>query len=527
MDESRRVYGIDLGTTYSCIARIDEHDQPIVLQNSEGDLTTPSVVFFESEKACVVGKEAKQNLALEPQKTVCFIKREMSKEECFKKPTKHPYGEDPVEISARILRKVVDDANFTSGESIKDVVITCPAYFGNNERERTRQAGIIAGLNVINIINEPTAAAISYGLKSDGEQSIMVYDLGGGTFDVTIIHVKGGNIRVVATDGKHDLGGADWDECLAEYMLEKFNEEHGTSYSLHDNDQLYYTFMLEAENLKKALTPEGKTEGRRPVNWDGKTSRITVSRDTFDALTGDKLQMTIDIANQVIATAKKLEPSLNIDEVILVGGSSRMPQIKKRVDAEYHCDARINDPDQCVAKGAALFAMNEKYTEMAVAYEDGEADYCPKTLPSAIRAHVINVTSKTYGTDVGEHDVQNVIFSNSQLPAHEEYTFYTSCDNQSVVPAMIFESTVTDRERDQVIKMTNAKLLTDQKMQVKGLYPAKTPFKMVFDLSENGLLKVHCEIGNETLDYELEITGVRSEQELAKAAKRLQESRIE
>lgn len=528
MDESRRVYGIDLGTTYSCISCIDKHDQPVVLQNVEGDLTTPSVVYYESEKATVVGKEAKNQLAVEPEKTVCFIKREMCNDDCFLKPTKHPYGEDPSEISSRILRKVVKDANDNRDpgeEPIHDVVITCPAYFGNNERERTRQAGIMAGLNVIDIINEPTAAAISYGIKAEGEQTIMVYDLGGGTFDVTIIRVNGGHIRVVATDGKHDLGGADWDECLAEYMLAQFNNEHGTSYGLHDDNRLYYTFMLEAELAKKALTPEAKTQVRRTISWDGKTSRIEVSRDTFNALTEDKLQMTIDITNQAIDAARQKEGSLKIDEVLLVGGSSRMPQVKQRVDSEFHCDAKLNDPDQCVAKGAALYAMNEKYTDMVVRYEDGDAPM-PKTLPTSLRAHVVNVSSKTYGTDVRSDEVFNMIFVNDPLPAHVEKEFTLQEDNQPRFGAMVFESNVHDREQDECIKRDLAKCLSDKMMQVKGRYPAGTPIKMVFDLAENGTLSVHAEIQGEILDYDLEVTGVRSDKELAEATEKLLGSEV-
>ncbi len=528
MDESRRVYGIDLGTTYSCISKIDKHDQPVVLQNTEGDLTTPSVVYYESDKATVVGKEAKNQLAVEPEKTVCFIKREMSSDDAFIKPTKHPYGEDPSEISSRILRKLVKDANDNRDpgeEPINDVVITCPAYFGNNERERTRQAGIMAGLNVIDIINEPTAAAISYGIKAESEQTIMVYDLGGGTFDVTIIRVNGGHIRVVSTDGKHDLGGADWDECLADYMIAKFNEEHGTSYNLHDDSRLYYTFMLEAELAKKALTPEAKTQVRRTVTWDGKTSRIEVSRDTFNALTEDKLQMTIDITNQAIEAARQKEGSLNIDEVLLVGGSSRMPQIKARVDSEFHCDAKLNDPDQCVAKGAALYALNEKYSQMMAAYEEGEAA-CPKTLPSSMRAHVVNVTSKTYGTDVGTDEVFNLIFTNDPLPAHAEGNFTLMEDNQPSFGAMVFESNVKDRENDVKIKRDIALCLCDKYMQVKGRYPKGTPIKMMFDLAENGTLSVHAEIEGEILDYDLEVTGIRSAEELAATTKRLLESEV-
>ena len=182
MDKSRAVYGIDLGTTYSCVAQVDKYDQPTVLDNFEGDMTTPSVVYFENENNVVVGKEAKSMLAAEPEKTVAFVKREMGVDESFDKRTnRFPYHYDPAEISAFILKKIVKDANDRSDnpEPIKDVVITCPAYFGTKERMQTKQAGEIAGLNVLAIINEPTAAAICYGLKTDEQKTVLVYDLGG------------------------------------------------------------------------------------------------------------------------------------------------------------------------------------------------------------------------------------------------------------------------------------------------------------------------------------------------------------
>ena len=194
-DKSRAVYGIDLGTTYSCISQVDKFDQAVVLRNFEGDSTTPSVVYFESEENMIVGKEAKGMLPIEPEKTVSFIKRQIGNDEAFdKNKNTTPYHCDPVEISALILKKLVKDANDLGDnpEPITDVVITCPAYFGNKERLQTKQAGISAGLNVLAIINEPTAAAISYGLKVDQRRTILVYDLGGGTFDVTIIVVNGG-----------------------------------------------------------------------------------------------------------------------------------------------------------------------------------------------------------------------------------------------------------------------------------------------------------------------------------------------
>jgi len=221
MDESRLVYGIDLGTTYSCVAIVDEYDKAIVQQNFEGKLTTPSVVLIDGNDI-IVGEEAKNTSVDQPEKTVAFIKREIGVDESFSKPTKFPGGHDPVEISAMILAKIVKDANAMSESPnpIKNVVITCPAYFGTKEREQTKQAGIAAGLNVLGIINEPTAAAIAYGTKVDQRKLILVYDLGGGTFDVTLIRVDNGNIKVLATGGDHKLGGADWDIVLAEYMLD-------------------------------------------------------------------------------------------------------------------------------------------------------------------------------------------------------------------------------------------------------------------------------------------------------------------
>lgn len=257
MDKSRAVYGIDLGTTYSCIAQVDQFDQAIVLRNFEGDATTPSVVYFEDENNVLVGKDAKAMLETEPEKAVSFIKREMGNDAAFDKSLNTtPYHLDPSEISALILKKLVKDANDANGfpEPIKDVVITCPAYFGNKERMQTKQAGIIAGLNVLSIINEPTAAAIAYGTKVDERKTILVYDLGGGTFDVTIILVNKGAIKVIATGGDHHLGGVDWDTELASYMLDAFNSANDTNFSFDGDTMLKNTLLNMAENKKKLLT---------------------------------------------------------------------------------------------------------------------------------------------------------------------------------------------------------------------------------------------------------------------------------
>lgn len=217
--QTTTVFGIDLGTTYSCIAHIDEYGRPATIPNAEGDRTTPSVIFFDGESR-IVGKEAKNNAVLYPDQVVELVKRQMGQSDWVFFYDGKEYT--PEEISSYIIRKVVGDAETALGISITDVVITCPAYFGINEREATAKAGEIAGLNVRSIINEPTAAAISYGLHEELDQVVLVYDLGGGTFDITMIDIKSGEVNVIATGGDHHLGGRNWDEIVVNYLAEQW-----------------------------------------------------------------------------------------------------------------------------------------------------------------------------------------------------------------------------------------------------------------------------------------------------------------
>ncbi|MGH9800604.1 MAG: Hsp70 family protein, partial [Blastocatellia bacterium] len=252
-----RILGIDLGTTYSCIAYVDESGKPVVVPNFEGDLTTPSVVHFESPDNIVVGKEAKNACKLVPDRVVEFVKRNMGD------PT-FSYEVDgvsykPEAVSSLILRKLAGDAAQALGEEVKDVVITCPAYFGNNEREATRNAGELAGLNVHLILNEPTAAAICYGLdKQKDDQVVLVYDLGGGTFDVTVIALQQGDIQVVVTGGDHSLGGKDWDDRLTNYLAECFRSEHASESNPLDDKYSAQELAKAAEEAKKALSAREK-----------------------------------------------------------------------------------------------------------------------------------------------------------------------------------------------------------------------------------------------------------------------------
>ncbi len=524
MDNSRQVYGIDLGTTYSCISQVDKFDQAVVLRNFEGDATTPSVVYFDEGDSVVVGKEAKSMSVEEPQKTISFIKRHIGIDESFKKPTKFPRGLDPTEISAYVLKKLVKDANDASDspEPITDVVITCPAYFGTKERMQTKQAGMIAGLNVLAIINEPTAAAISYGLKTSEEKVILVYDLGGGTFDVTIIRVNGGVIKVIATGGNHHLGGVDWDTALAEYMLSVYNQEQNTSYTLDSDQRLKNILLLEAEQKKKILTAKSKVNAN--ITFNGVSSRIEITKELFDQLTEAKLDETITEALKIKKIAENKGFS-QIDEVLLVGGSSRMPQIKERVDKELSCSSKLTDPDECVAKGAAIYAMNQAYIQAVKDYEEGEIDDVPQKINQ--RTNVVNVMSKTYGVGIINDKVNNIVFANTSLPCRVIDTLYTTKDNMSSILIPIYESDFTDERKDKTIEDKYAVCLENHTLVLTKDWPKGTEMDVVFDIDNEGILKVHADVKGDTIDFELRIMGVKDEAELAESIQKISNTNLE
>ena len=536
MDDSRLVFGIDLGTTYSCVSQVDKFDQAIVLKNFEGKNTTPSVVYFGPDNNVIVGEEAKELSKMEPERTVSYVKRSISTDDAYTKPTNFPNGLDPTEISAYILKKIVTDANNAGqfAEPIKDVVITCPAYFGTKERLRTKQAGEIAGLNVLSIINEPTAAAIAYGMKVDEEKIIMVYDLGGGTFDVTIIRVNKGTITVIATGGDHHLGGVDWDSALAEYLLSQYNKENETSYTMTSDAQLRNQLLLLSEEKKKSLSARDSVNA--VVTFEGNSSRIEITRAIFDQLTEFCLDETIERSKEVIEIAKE-KGFIKIDEVLLVGGSSRMPQIKARVDSELGCDAKLTDPDECVAKGAAIFAMNEAYAIAMEEYSEGIRDEKPLSIGLANRTRILNVTSKTYGLGCKEHDsnrdiVENMIFANTLLDGNCKAveTFYTLVDNQSSVILPIFESDVTDKEADKVIDQNMAVPMEEGEphaLKLTKKWPKNTELKVIFEIDTEGILHVHGEIDVDSIDFQMKIKGVKDESELMKAAQMVASANVQ
>lgn len=518
----KNVFGIDLGTTYSCVAQIDRQEQAVVLRNFEGASTTPSVVYFEDEKTAVVGEEAKNQLEVEPDKTVCFVKREIGVDASYDKSSnRFPYHYDPTEISAFILKKVVKDANSVREseglEPVNDVVITCPAYFGTKERMQTKQAGIAAGLNVLAIINEPVAAAISYGVKTDKTQTVLVYDLGGGTFDVSVIKITRGKIQVVVTGGDHHLGGADWDLAVSQFLLDEFNCANQTDYNLDSDVHLKNTLLLQAEKAKKSLSAKERTMVN--FQYEGKSARVALTREKFDELTEGLLEQSLSYVESTVEDARKKGVE-SFDQVLLVGGSSRMPQVKSAVDRRFNCDARLTDPDECVAKGAAIFAMNKSYEDAIEAYENGDTEDCPAMVKNSTT--IVNVTSKTYGTSVNDDEVDNLIMANTTLPAEATGHYVTARDNVRTLPIDVWESNETER----VIKRALATCLDDGLLTVNKAWPKGTPTEVKYKIDGEGLMTVWGKLGDDVKEYTLKITGVKDDAEMETSKKILASAEV-
>jgi molecular chaperone DnaK (HSP70) len=350
-DQQHIIFGIDLGTTYSCIAYVDASGNACVIPNQEHELTTPSVVLFENE-ARIVGEEAKNSAIVSSDHVVAMVKRHMGESGwCFHYQEQKYFAE---EISAYILRKLASDAEKALGVPVKDVVITCPAYFGIAQREATVHAGEIAGLRVHEIINEPTAAALAYGLRDGREQVVLVYDLGGGTFDIAIIAIKRDAIIVVAAGGDHHLGGRDWDEAIVTYLAQQWQERTGEPEDPLDTPETLQDLWLKAERIKRTLTLRDQT--RIPVSHAGTLIKVELTRAKFAELTAPLLDRTILFTRLTMSAARK-RGYLNFDQIVLVGGSTRMPQVVERLTQEFHLPVQQFEPDEAVARGAALYGQ--------------------------------------------------------------------------------------------------------------------------------------------------------------------------
>ena len=457
-----KIIGIDLGTTNSCVA-VMEGGKPTVVANTEGARTTPSIVAFTKTGERLVGEPAKRQAVTNSEKTISSIKREMGTDYKVDIDGKK-YS--PQEISAMILQKLKADAENYLGEKVTEAVITVPAYFNDAQRQATKDAGKIAGLDVKRIINEPTAAALAYGLDNEKEQKIMVYDLGGGTFDVSIIEIGDGVIEVLATAGDNHLGGDDFDQKITDYMISEFKKQYGVDLG---NDKMALQRLKEAaEKAKKELSASTTTNINLPfisMNADGPLHfDMNLTRAKFDELTHDLVERT---ANPVQAALRDagISPS-ELGKVLLVGGSTRIPAVQDKVkQLTGHEPSKSLNPDECVAIGASIQGGK-------LAGDAGAGDIL-----------LLDVTPLSLSIETMGGIATRLIERNTTIPTKKSQIFSTAADNQTAV-----DINVVQGERQ--FAKDNKSL---GQFRLDGIPPARRgvpQIEVTFDIDANGIVNV-------------------------------------
>ncbi len=471
-----KAVGIDLGTTNSVVAVL-EGGEPAVVANAEGNRTTPSIVAFKGEEV-LVGELAKRQAITNPDNTIRSIKREIGT--TWKQKFE---GNDytPQEISARILQKLKRDAEAYLGEDVTEAVITVPAYFNDAERQATKEAGKIAGLNVLRIINEPTAASLAYGLENSEDQKILVYDLGGGTFDVSVLEISEGVFEVKSTAGDSKLGGDDWDEKVMDWLVEKFKSSTGIDIS---NDKMAMQRIKEgAEKAKIELSSTSETEINLPfitANDAGPQHLLEkLSRSEFEKITSDLVDRTKDPVNKAIDDAG-LSFS-DIDHIILVGGSTRIPSIQALVKTMTGKDPHKGvNPDEVVASGAAIQAGVLKGDVKDVL--------------------LLDVTPLTLGVETKGGIVAKMIERNTTIPTKRSETFTTAEDGQTEVEIHVLQG---EREMASGNKSLGKFKLTEIPSAKQG-----TPqIEVTFDIDANGIVNVNAKDLGTGKEQNITITG--------------------
>ncbi|KAF5042060.1 Chaperone protein DnaK [anaerobic digester metagenome] len=467
---SEKVLGIDLGTTNSCMA-IMEGGRATVIANAEGGRTTPSVVAFTREGERLVGTVAKRQAITNPNRTIQSIKRKMGSSE------KVAIGDKtytPQEISAMILQKMKLDAEEYLGEKIKKAVITVPAYFNDAQRQATKDAGTIAGLEVLRIINEPTASALAYGIEREGEATVLVYDLGGGTFDVSILQLGDGVFEVKSTAGNNRLGGDDFDKLVVDYLIDEFKKKEGAD--LRKDPVAMQRLRDAAENAKIELSTVQKTTINLPyittTESGPKFLDIDLSRAKFESLIADLVDSTLGPVRQALADAKL--GADDIDHVLLVGGSTRVPLVQETIKKvlKKEPDKGIN-PDECVALGAAIQA----------GVLTGETK----------DVLLLDVTPLSLGIETLGGIATKLIERNTTIPTRKSQIFSTAADSQTSVEIHVMQG-------ERALAKDN---FTLGRFQLTGIPPAPRgipQIEVTFDIDANGIVHVSAKdlgTGNE------------------------------
>jgi len=460
---SNKILGIDLGTTNSAFAVMEGGD-PEIIVNGEGDRTTPSVVAFDDGER-LVGKPAKNQAIQNPENTVESIKRHMGEDGYTVELDGEEYT--PEQVSAMILQKIKRDAEEYLGEEIEKAVITVPAYFSDRQRQATKDAGEIAGFEVERIINEPTAASMAYGLDDESDQTVLVFDLGGGTFDVSILDLGGGVYEVVATNGDNDLGGDDWDRAIIDWLAKDFHEDHGID--LREDRQALQRLTEAAEEAKVELSSRKETKITLPFiasDEDGpKDLEASLTRAKFESLTEDLVERTVGPTEQALEDAGYSKG--DIDEVILVGGSTRMPQVQEKVEEMTGKEPKKNvNPDEAVALGAAIQG----------GVLSGDVDDIV----------LVDVTPLSLGVEVKGGLFERLIEKNTTIPTEESKIFTTAQDNQTQVQIRVFQG---EREIAEENELLGEFMLTGIPPS-----PAGVPqIEVTFAIDENGIVNVEAE----------------------------------
>ena len=486
-----KIIGIDLGTTNSCVA-VMEDGEPVVIPNAEGARTTPSVVAFAKNGERLVGQVAKRQAVMNPNRTISSIKREMGSDY---KVTIDGKGYTPQEISAMILQKLKADAEAYLGDKVTEAVITVPAYFTDAQRQATKDAGRIAGLDVKRIINEPTAASLAYGLDKEDTHTILVYDLGGGTFDVSLLEIGDGVFQVLATAGNNRLGGDDFDKRIIDYMVSEFRREHNID--LSQDTTAMQRLKDEAEKAKIELSGVTSTQINLPfITMQGGTPlhlEMTLTRAKFNELTADLVEKTVGPVNQALSDAGI--SASKIDKVILVGGSTRIPAVQEAVQRITGKEPfRGINPDECVAVGAAI--------------QGGVIGGDVKDVV------LIDVTPLSLGIETMGGVFTRLIDRNTAIPTEKSQIFSTAADGQTSVEVHVLQG---EREMAAYNK-------TLGRFQLTGIAPAPRGVPQIevkFDIDRNGIVHVSAKDLGTGKEQSITITssGNLSEDDIKRAVK--------
>ena len=502
---SRPVLGIDLGTTNSVAASIDDQGRIVILRNALGGEITPSVVFFEPGGGVVVGEEALQAAAADPGGGVRMIKRQMG--------TQFPLmlgGQEhtPESISALILRQVAAGRAGAAGRGGPRAVITVPAYFGLTEREATYQAGMIAGLDVLELLDEPVAAAAHYGLTRAGSRTVLVFDLGGGTFDTTVLRIAAGTVTVLATDGHHQLGGADLDQRLLDLVLERL--EHiipPAEFATFAEDSRQVSHLtLDVEAAKKDLSSRASRDVivRTPA---GRVA-ITISRADLEAVCGDLFDTTAEIIERVIASARSAGAGA-VDDVIMVGGSSRIPALSAQLASRLGVPPRLVEPDLAVAKGAALRAHQILGTPQlaALTRSGGHLAAGAGRIGTATPRGVGILVEDSHDPSGARSFVEHLVPANTPLPAtRTEERFGTILEQQESVRIQVYEQAGPSPSGE----VAHNRRVLDGELTELGALPAGSVIRITVKIAIDGRLTViaHEPVSGHELMLEAFVEGV-------------------